>query len=124
MVVINMVYVLGYTQSAGVFCTMPHPPPHIWACRRDQSLHHFIYVHFIQPWQELSQNNKLRILWTSSTSLAAVLHVHVRLKRGPLTHRPSSSAWGTWTSTVSMPDAGMVTLGTSGSICSMGNSTE
>ena len=38
-----------------------------------------------------------------------------------LAHRSSSSAWGTWTSTMSTPDAGVVTAGTSGGICSMGN---
>ena len=57
----------------------------------------------------------------SPTSLAAVLHVQVRPKCRPLAYRSSSSAWGMWTSTVSMPDTSMVTVGTSGGICSMGD---
>ena len=57
----------------------------------------------------------------SPTSLATVLHIQVRPKCGPLAYRSYNSAWGMWTSTVSMPDAGMVTAGTSSGISSMGD---
>ena len=60
----------------------------------------------------------------SPTSLATVLHVQARSKCGPLAYRSSNSTWGTWTSTVSMPDTGMVTAGTSSGICSMGDPSE
>ena len=60
----------------------------------------------------------------SPTSLAAVLHVQVKPKCGPLAYRSSSSAWDTWTSTVSVPDASVATAATSGGICSMGDPGE
>ena len=44
----------------------------------------------------------------------------------PLLYRLSSSDWGTWTSTVSAPEASMATAGISGGIppASMGDPTE
>ena len=55
------------------------------------------------------------------TSPAAVFHIQVRPKCWPLVYKLSSSAWGTWTSTTSTSDAGVVAEGTSGGICSMGD---
>ena len=92
---------------------MPHPPLHIWTHPHNWSIQPlYLSTFYTTMVGVLSQNkNKLRIIWTSPTSLAAVSHIQVRPKHGPLAYRSSNSTWGMWTSTV--PDAGMATAGTS-----------
>ena len=103
-----------------VFCAMPHPPPHIWVHPHDRSLQPLYLSTFYTNGMSFITKIESNI-WLPPTSLAAVFHIQVRPKCGPLAHTSSSSAWGTWTSTVSTPDTGMVTVGTSSGIYSMGN---
>ena len=109
------IYVTMVHPEHQVFCVMPHPPP-----RLEPTTTLFIYI--LYKWQDSyhKNKNKLRVIWTSPTSLAAVFHIQVRPKHGPLAYKSSSSAWSTWTLTVSTPDVSVATVSTSSSICFMG----
>ena len=69
----DVMYMIRYTQNArcSVQC---HTLPHIFGHAPATGAYNcFIYLHFIQ-WQESyhKNKNKLRIIWTSPTSLATV----------------------------------------------------